>query len=242
MVGAENYGQCKKDCAEALKLNHRNVKAWYRAASACLALDQIEAALDACNSGLQYDAQNTALRSLRTKIENRQAVLSAQEKEKQDRLSRARSEKGALAQAFKTRNITIRSTPTPPEIPESSIALSSPLDPTSTLSFPTMFLYPLHAQTDFIKAFAEDSSLAEHLEYILPLPWDESGEYRAEDVECYMETTEGGLIKAGKKLTLAKLLGSGKVEVLDGLVKVNVVPKARAGEWIADFKKRRGKE
>lgn len=126
-------------------------------------------------------------------------------------------------------------------MPDASVALAEPLDAASALSFPLMFLYPLHAQTDFIKAFPEDSNLAEHLEYILPLPWDEEAEYTQASVECYMETAEGGLIKAGKKLSLLKLLGSGKLEVLDGLVKVHVVPKARAQEWIGDFKKRRGK-
>jgi hypothetical protein len=50
------------------------------------------------------------------------------------------------------------------------------------------------------------------------------------------------LIKAGKKLSLIKLLGSGKVEIVDGLVRIYVVPKARSGEWIAEFKARRGKQ
>lgn len=54
-----------------------------------------------------------------------------------------------------------------------------------------------------------------------------------------METAAGGLIKAGKKMTLGKILGSGKVEVLDGLVKVNIVPKDKATEWIDEFKRRR---
>ena len=58
-------------------------------------------------------------------------------------------------------------------------------------------------------------------------------------VEAYMETATGGLIKAGKKMTLGKILGSGKVEVLDGLVKVNIVPKDKASEWIDEFKRRR---
>lgn len=200
MFGAENYGQCKRDCADALRLNPKNVKAWYRAASACLALDQMEAALDACQSGLKFDAENTALKTLLTKIEKRKDHLAALETSKREREERTRAESATLRQALKSRNITTRTTSRPPEMPEASIALASPLDATSTLSFPVMFLYPLHAQTDFIKAFAEDSTLNEHLEYILPLPWDEGGEYRlAGDgaVECYMETAEGGLIKAG---------------------------------------------
>jgi hypothetical protein len=57
-----------------------------------------------------------------------------------------------------------------------------------------------------------------------------------------METIEGGLIKAGKRLSLLKLLSSGKLEVADDLVRVSVVPKNKAAEWIEEFNKRRGKQ
>ena len=126
---------------------------------------------------------------------------------------------------------------------DAKITLEKKTDPASEMSFPVLLLYPLHAQTDFIKTFKEAEALVDHLEYILPLPWDSSGEYgNGEDVECYMETAQGGLIKAGKKLSLIKLLGSGKVEIVDGLVRVFVVPKKRATEWIEQFKLRKGKQ
>jgi len=124
---------------------------------------------------------------------------------------------------------------------DAAIALTDAKDPASTLSFPVIFLYPLEAQSDFVKACAEGESLGEHLSYVLPPPWDQKGEYTADSTECYMETVQGGLIKAGKKLALLKLLGSGKIEVVDGLVRVNVVPKAKAAAWIEEFKLRRGK-
>ncbi|KAK5240447.1 HSP70/90 co-chaperone, partial [Cryomyces antarcticus] len=54
-----------------------------------------------------------------------------------------------------------------------------------------------------------------------------------------METVSGGLIKAGKKMSLLKILNSGKVEVVDGMLKIDVVPKAKAAEWIEDFKRKR---
>ena len=117
--------------------------------------------------------------------------------------------------------------------------LDDSLDPSSTLSFPVILLYPTHSQSDFIKAFSEKEKLDQHLDYIFPLPWDSEQEFVVDKVEAYMETAAGGLIKAGKKMTLGKILGSGKVEVLDGLVKVNIVPKDKATEWIDEFKRRR---
>lgn len=238
---SENYGSCNRDCAAALRLNPRNIKAWYRAACACLALDKIPEAQDACDSGLSHSPSNPALQTLQTRISQRKEHLAALETVRRDRLARQNLETSTLDAALRARKIPTRTTPHPPAIPESAIALANPVDATSALTFPTMLLYPLHAQTDFIQAFGEDDVLHDHLSYILPLPWDEGGEYALEGVECYVESREGGLVKAGKKVRLGALLGSGKVEVVDGLVRVLVVPGARAGEWIEDFKKRRGK-
>ena len=237
---AENYGACQRDCAAALRLNERNVKAWYRAASACLALDKIPEALDACQSGLEVEGSNKALKELLTKTEKRQQHLAQLEQVRKDREERTRWEQMALRVALKQRNILSRSTTTAPIMEDATIALADPVDAKSTLSFPVMFLYPLHAQSDFIKAFAEDETLRQHLEYILPMPWDTEHEYALSSVECYIETVQGGLIKAGKNLNLLKFLSSGKVEVVDGLVKINVVPKVKASQWIEYFKQRRG--
>lgn len=239
----ENYGSCNRDCAATLQLNPRNVKAWYRAASACLALDKIPEALDACRSGLKFDVSNHALKILEEKVEKRQSYLTDLEGARIKREQKARNEKATLVLALRERNIAVRKTDEPPEMEDAAMKLADANDARSTLSFPVLLLYPLHAQTDFVKAFAEDESLSHHLEYILPVPWDEKQEYpTTNEVDCYIETKQGGLIKAGKNLTLLKILGSGKVEVMDGLVRVFVVPKSRANEWIEQFKLRRGKQ
>lgn len=190
------------------------MKAWYRAASACLALDKVAEALDACQSGLKFESQSSALRTLMTRIDQRKEYLAALEKARIDQEARRRTEQATLRLALKNRMILTRSTDRPPEMPEAVIALEDPADASSTLSLPVMILYPVHAQTDFIKQFQERESLNDHLSYIFPVPWDEEHEYTSENVECYMETREGGLIKAGKKLSLLKLLGSGKLEVV----------------------------
>lgn len=134
-----------------------------------------------------------------------------------------------------------RSTETPPDLEDAAMKLQDPMDPSSLLTFPVILLYPTDSQSDFVKAFSEREKLEEHLDYIFPLPWDEKHEYTVENVEAYMETTAGGLIKVGKKMTLGKVLGSGKTEVVDGLVRISVVPKDKAAGWIEEFKKRRGK-
>ncbi|EMC95540.1 hypothetical protein BAUCODRAFT_24588 [Baudoinia panamericana UAMH 10762] len=240
-LNLSNYGSCQRDCAAALRLNPRNVKAWYRAASACLALDKMPEAEDACSRGLAVEPSNCALQSLLAKINKRRDHLAELEQTRRERDERSARDKATLQRALKQRNILVRDTKQAPDMEDAVMGLRDRADANSSLSFPTVLLYPMQAQSDFIKAFQEDESLAQHLKYILPPPWDEGHEYTSQSVDCYMETASGGLIKAGKNLSLLKLLEGGKVEVTDGLVKVNVVPRSKASQWIDDVKKRRGK-
>ena len=166
------------------------------------------------------------------------AALSAKRLEEEKRRKKVAE---TLVAAIKLRKITVRATKKPPDLEDASICLVP--DPlaltTSTLTFPLLLLYPLHAQSDFIKAFGEEQDLSGHLGYLLPLPWDANQEYTLSSIEAYMETKDGGLVKWGKRVPLLKVLSGGKVEVVDGIVRANVLPKARAEEWIREMKKRR---
>lgn len=147
-----------------------------------------------------------------------------------------------LNTALRARNIRTRNTAQPPDMEDASIHLSpDPLSPTSTLNFPVVLLYPLHAQSDFIKAISEMDTIPQHLEYIFPLPWDDKYEYNTVAVELYIETGNGGLIKVGKNVSLGKVLGTPGVEVVDGLVRINVVLKDRSKDWIEEMKARKAK-
>lgn len=149
-------------------------------------------------------------------------------------------ERRILAAAIQARGIRIRRTEKPPELEDARVHLSpDPVAPTSALVFPVILLYPLHAQSDFIKAFSEEDTISQHLEYIFPLPWDTAHEYQIQNVEFYMETVAGGLIKVGKNMTLLRILSGGNVEVVDGLVKVNIVLKDKARKWIEEVKARK---
>src|SRR5579871_6198319 len=187
----ENYRSCNLDCASTLKLNPRNIKAWYRSASACFALDKISQAEDACSRGLEIDSNNAALKTLITKIQKRKAHLEEVDKERKEREERAKAEANTLKLALKSRNFLTRSTDKAPELEDATLKLSDPLNSSSTLLIPVLLLYPLHAQSDFIKAFEETQSLTQHFEYIFeePLQWDQAHEYTADTVESYIETT-----------------------------------------------------
>ena len=151
-------------------------------------------------------------------------------------------EKTVLVAALKARGVVLRTTKQPPDLEDAKIHLSPyPISPESALFFPVLLLYPLHAQSDFIKAFSETDTIPQHLEYIFPLPWDTPYEYDVGSVEFYMETITGGLIKVGKNMSLLRVLGGGKVEIVDGLVRINVLLKDKASKWIEEIKARKTK-
>ena len=233
----QNYRSCTIDCAGALKLNPNNVKAFYRSARALLALNKVEQARDACARGLAADEKNAALSALRAEIVKRTGEVEAKMKEEGARLEQAKRRQVLIRAALKARGIKTRSTGRPPEMEDAKLQLTpDPDDPKSSLSFPTVLLYPTALESDFIKAFNETECLEQHFGYVFPLPWDHNGTYSTPGVECFMETITGGVVKIGKKVSLLKALSTGNIEVVDEIVKVYVVPKAKADAWVSQFK------
>lgn len=240
-----NYRSCWTDCAAAMRLNPDNVKAHYRSARALLAVDRIPEADDVCARGLALDSSNTGLRAVAADIVKRAKELDAKKRKVAEREARDKRRATLLRAALAARGIRTRTTAQPPEMEDARMQLvPDEDDPRSSLSFPTVFLYPLRLESDFIKAFGETQSLEDHLGYILPPPWDgHGGEYgAAEGVDCYVETVEGGLLKMGKRVSLLKVLGTGRVEVVDGVVRVFVVPRGRAEGWVREHKAKRAAE
>lgn len=235
-----NYRSCTVDCASALRLNPRNVKALYRSARALLAVTKIPEADDACARGLEIDPSNKPLLALAQDIIKAAEADSARRKREDDRLSKDRRRETLLKTALQARNIRTRTTGRPPDMEDAKIKLSpDELDPESALVIPTLLLYPCHFESDFIKAFNERETLDQHFGYVFPLPWDRTGEYKPAGVECYVETISGGLVKLGRKVPLLKVLSGGNVEVVDELLKVFVVPKGKAEAWVKDWKEKK---
>lgn len=244
-VQLKNYRSATLDCAQVIRLNPRNVKAFYRSGVALLALSKIREADDACAHGLALDPDHKDLKLLAQQIIEKAEKVDAKKRKEQEAELRVKQEAYVLKAAVKARGIRMRNTAQPPDMEDAKVRLvPDPVDPTSSLVFPTVLLYPLVLQSDFIKEFGETETVGERLGYILAeqAPWDTQREYSPKGVECYVETMTGGLIKVGQKVTLLKLLGSGSVEVVDEVVRIFVVPKQKAEGWVADFKMKKAAE
>ncbi|KAJ6126576.1 hypothetical protein N7523_002188 [Penicillium sp. IBT 18751x] len=235
-----NYRACTLDCATTLKLNPKNVKAFYRSSMALLKLDKADEAEDAASRGLLIDPENKSLQTSAKKIAERKAAVARMAAKRKAEEDLARRQNLVLSTALRARQIRTRKTDQPPEMEDAKIKLvPDPLSPESSVEFPAVFLYPMDAQSDFVKGFSELHSITDHLEYIFPLPWDTKNEYSINNVECFMQTVSGGLIKAGKKLPLLQILTGGKVEVVDELVRIFIVPNSKTNAFIAEMKARK---
>ncbi len=244
-LSLKNYRSCNLDCAAVLRLNPKNVKAYYRSAKSLLALSKIPEADDVCARGLALDPSNSALKAIAEQIIAKNTEIEAKKQRQLEREQQKRKEEMLLTAALKARGIKVRKTKQPPEMEDARVHLvPDPGDPTSELVFPTVLLYPLHLQSDFVKDFGETETLGSRLAHILaePAQWDKEREYTYKGVDCYMETLTGGLIKVGKNITLLKVLGGGNIEVVDDVVRIFVLPKSKAETWIKDFKAKKAAE
>lgn len=238
----ENFRSVWLDCTAALRLDPRNVKAYYRASRALLRVDRVNEAEDLCTRGLAFDAENKALRAVEVDIAKRAEQLDAKRKREEERRATEAHRAMLLKAALSARGIPTRSTAKPPDMEDAKVQLvPDPDDPRSRLAFPALLLYPVHFETDLIKSFEETHSLEDHLGYVFPLPWDKEGAYRLSNVSCYVETRDGSLLKMGKKASLLKMLSTGKVEVVDDVVRIFVLPLDKAHEWIVKFKEQKAK-
>ncbi|KAF3766771.1 hypothetical protein M406DRAFT_25944, partial [Cryphonectria parasitica EP155] len=240
----KNYRSCYLDCRNALQYNDRNLKAWYRSARALLAAGRIEEADDACAGGLSVDRDNGPLQEIEKEITAKKEALAKKLAEEQRRKAEAAAHEMTLARVLRERNITVRKSARPPEMGDARVQVIEAGEAGGeqgrqgelVLTFPTVLLYPLHYESDFIKAFSERETLMQHFGYVFPLPWDREGEYKAGGVECFIETVTGGLMRVGKKVELRSALATDSVEVVDGVVRIYVVPKPKAEGWVKEFK------
>ena len=191
--------------------------------------------------GTKIDAENVALAKLLDKIRERVKTKEAQDRRRQAEQIRKQRERAVLEAALKARNIKVKGFEHSYHN-DATIRLSpDPLSTQSMLEFPVMLLYPKQSEMDLIKAWAEKDAITHHLSYILPPPWDSKNEYKLSGVDCYMDTSSGGLMKVGKKLSLREVLSNGKTEVVDGIVRIYVVPVSYAAQWIDEVKRQKGK-
>ena len=252
-IELKNYGSVLRDCAKTIEGNPGNVKAHYRAASALVALARWSEAVEILSRGLLLNLDHTQQKSIQALLaKSREGLVAAERKRAEEEETRALQRRTGveLRLALRKRGITVRRSQDTkaPELEGAKVALViDTIDGNSSkkiLVFPVAILYPIHAQSDFVPTWREDESCNDRIGgQVLaePPPWDAQNEYTWKDAEVFMQTATGGLVKVGKKVPLGEVLGGGKVEIVDELVTLMVVPREKRYLWIEEWKKRKVK-
>ncbi|KAG0699875.1 40S ribosomal protein S7 [Suillus ampliporus] len=247
-VELKNYGSVLRDCSKALTLNTKSSKAYYRSAVALLALDRIEESLDCCERCLEYDPENSGVRSVRDHSAAAKAEKDRKENEKQERIYNEQRERKLLQVAFKERHLfTVHNPKGSSENPYEPHF--DPEDPErTTLIIPAFFLYPQYATSDVIAHFVEDTTFSAHISQMFPPQapapvWDKAGQYIANTLVVYAMTRRKRLLKVGKKMSLRDVCNAAKakegepddgLELKDGCLTFVVVPKGEVEQnWLA---------
>ena len=241
----KNYRRCINDCKEGLKLDPKNVKAYYRMAKAFYAIEKYDEAKQALEFSLKIKPENLASSALLRQItEKERQVEEARQRKEQERIEKLALDT-LLNDAIKFRGYTNIATPKPAEILSGAkIHLEDAKDVESQLILPATIIYPTSDEFDFIAEISELSSPLELMEIVLdrPAEWHEDPKHKnftPKTMEAYMETESGGLIKVGKKATLNKALGtqSPKIPLFDYSVRLYFVPKVDSAEWVSKWSK-----
>jgi tetratricopeptide (TPR) repeat protein len=217
----KNWGFVRDDSIRALKYNNENIKALYRLAKAHQMLQNWEEAGDAIESGLAIDKENKELIKLQNLLENkvRKARLERQKREKAraERVSKVKS----VWKHCKDHGIVLGRIPLVATVSDDvdeeddqndearwnhhqphSGRLPQQISGTEW-SWPCLFVYPSHNQSDFIEYFSESEMVAIRVAEIFPelenekqetvMPWDFNNEFVCSKLAIYFEVhcTEG---------------------------------------------------
>jgi hypothetical protein len=210
----KNWGHVRDESNYALAFNKKNVKAWYRLAKAHQMLQNWEDAGDAIESGLAIEGEeeNKDLRKLQRlladKVRKARSLRQQRERARAERVSKVKEVwKHCKESEIKLGRVRLVASVTDDEENEDDRFESRWHDhlpnsgrlPSVThgeWSWPCMFLYPSHQQSDFVEHLGENEMLAMRLAEMFPelqdvgetmLPWDFNNEFFCSNLAIYFE-------------------------------------------------------
>lgn len=199
-----NYRRALNDAEEAIKLCPTNVKAFYRAAKAAIALESLAEAASYCESGLEQSPSNEELKKLSLQIDLRR---KEDETRKAD-ISKALAEAKELVAAIESRGLKLGKA-----MYQELTGVRKPvLDRNNILHWPVLLLYAEVMSSDFIEDFCETDMFSAHLDMMYSesspsLPWDKEHAYTREAIELYYQA-HSGILLSRKKILQYLLEGS----------------------------------
>ena len=98
-----------RDCSRAISINPQSSKAYYRSATALVALERYDEALDCCDRCLRFDKDNKAVQVIRDKAAKLKEAKERRERERQEQIRQEQMKQERLRAAFRVRSYAERS-------------------------------------------------------------------------------------------------------------------------------------
>ena len=203
----------REESSKALQFNKNNVKAWYRLAKAHQMLKNWEEAGDAVESGLKVDKENKELlkleKILEKKVQKARRDRQLRERARAERVVRVKD----VWKHCKTSGIQLGRVPLVATVSDEEdegdeaeeSRWNSHFPHTGRLpsklsngewSWPSMFVYPSHSQSDFVESFGESEMIALRMAEMFPeledsgdetaVPWDYNNEFVCSSLGCLL--------------------------------------------------------
>ncbi|WPK24626.1 hypothetical protein PUMCH_001905 [Australozyma saopauloensis] len=241
----KNYRRCIEDCKRAMQIDELNVKACFRAGQAFLAVDRLEEARKILEYGLSKDAENKPIRDTLAEVEKKELLIEEQSKKKKRLADEKKLIEQNLSLAIKLRGIEVIHSLRPTEFLDGAVLkLEDPMDVESQLVFPAMILYPTIDEFDYVAEVGELTEPADLLRMLLDRPKEwfadpKRKNFNLKSLQCYLETSSGGLVKIGKKAAINSALMAEKVKapLFDNGLRLYVVPKEEFEDWVQKWNK-----
>eukprot|EP00331_Platyophrya_macrostoma_P005015 CAMPEP_0176419550 /NCGR_PEP_ID=MMETSP0127-20121128/8111_1 /TAXON_ID=938130 /ORGANISM="Platyophrya macrostoma, Strain WH" /LENGTH=385 /DNA_ID=CAMNT_0017800043 /DNA_START=13 /DNA_END=1170 /DNA_ORIENTATION=- len=179
----KNYGKALQDVKLCVASDPKNIKGYYRGATAYFALDKLKEALEYCDKGLEIDPESKEFIQLKDQI---WASIKKKEEKVEKEKALEKTAFGKVIRYFREKGYVLGKRIH--EIPD-AYKLDPYLDEEKHLHFSVCVSYPEFSQMDFIKDAKDSDIIKDHLKEILKsgLPWDEKGHYNMKSIEVYLE-------------------------------------------------------
>ncbi|GMM35672.1 HSP70/90 family co-chaperone [Saccharomycopsis crataegensis] len=231
----KNYRKCINDCQKALQLDPALVKAYFRMAKAFLKIQKYQEAHDAVEFGLKLSPEDKEMKLILKQADDK--INEAREREEKNE-----KEYKTFLEAMKVRGMSLVFTKDSGDNYK-KFRLEDKFDIESQFIFDGIIEFPSLEYNCYIDKVGELSSIVEMLSipYMsAPENFANHPELSIKNVQVYMETISGGLIKAGKKKTINELitLQTPQIPIIDWIVRLYVVSKDGADEFIKRWNKK----
>lgn len=221
-IQLSNWGLCRDQAQLAVQHDETNVKAWYRLAQAQQKLKQWEDAGDAIEKGLEFSSEGMVehreLLKLQTALADRirkaRQLRQERERKRAERVARVKAVwKHCQAQYYTLGKVPLVASTNDEDdeaakeslwhnhLPHSGMLPAITQD--GNWSWPCLFVYPSHQQSDLVANFGESEMLAVRMAEVLPeldyegdstrMPWDTENIFTCSNLAVYFEVHEAAL-------------------------------------------------